>query len=162
MDAVSAISDAVHGDYTEPRAVYAERRDLFPEGCFVLDRGQGVAGYLIAHPWRRGGPPPLGVLMGPLPDAPDCLYLHDLALLPEMRGAGAGAAAVRMVLDIAAGREVSLMAVNGAETFWALQGFAPVADRALQSRLRRTYGDVVFMHRPAAANPVTANPRRSA
>lgn len=151
MDAVSAISDAVHGDYTEPRTVYAERRDLFPAGCFVLDAGQGVAGYLIAHPWRGDGPPPLGVLMGPLPEAPDSLYLHDLALVPAMRGAGAGREATRMVLDLAAGKglgHVSLLAVNGAETFWVSQGFMPVKDRALGNRLRRTYGDVVYMHRP--------------
>jgi hypothetical protein len=86
LDAVSAISDAVHGDYTEPCSVYAERRDLFPQGCFVLDAGRGVKGYLIVHPWRHGGPPPLGEAMGALPDQPDSLYLHDLALVPDARG----------------------------------------------------------------------------
>lgn len=150
LDVVSAISDAVHGDYTEPRAVYAERLALFPAGCFVAEAGQEVVGYLIVHPWRHGGPPPLGVSMGPLPDAADCLYLHDLALLPAMRGTGAGTRATQMVFEIAARNglaDICLLAVNGAETFWASQGFAPVPDPVLQRRLRRTYGDVVYMRR---------------
>lgn len=152
MTAVSAISDAVHGDYTEPLAVYDERRMLYPAGCFVLDAGRGVEGYLIVHPWRHGGPPPLGELMGALPATPDSLYLHDLALMPGARGTGAGAAATRIALEIAAHaglRDVYLLAVNGAETFWASRGFAPVADRAVARKVRATYGDVVYMHRLA-------------
>jgi hypothetical protein len=58
--------------------------------------------------------------MGPLPEQPDSLYLHDLALLPFKRRAGMGTVATRMVVDIAIGNrldEVSLLAVNGADTF---------------------------------------------
>ncbi|WP_068082848.1 GNAT family N-acetyltransferase [Novosphingobium rosa] len=154
MDAVTAISDDVHGDYTEPRAVYDERRALFPSGCFVFERGQGVEGYLITHPWRHGGPPPLGALMGPLPQGADCLYLHDLALLPSARGSGAGARAAAMVLAIAAEhdlRDIYLLAVNGAETFWTSRGYASVTDKALIAYLRKIYGDVVYMHQRVEA-----------
>jgi hypothetical protein len=38
--------------------------------------------------------------------------------------------------------------VNGAETYWASHGFAPVADGAVTRKVRATYGDVVYMHRP--------------
>jgi len=153
MAAVTAVSDAVHGDYTEPLDVYAERQNLFPEGCFVFDRGQGVEGYLIVHPWRHGGPPPLGELMGALPEGADSLYLHDLALMPSARGTGAGAQGAAMALHVAAAhgwRDVYLLAVNGAETFWTSRGYAPVADAALMAQVRDTYGDVVYMHRVAA------------
>jgi N-acetylglutamate synthase-like GNAT family acetyltransferase len=89
--------------------------------------------------------------MGALPDQPDSLYLHDLALVPDARGAGAGARATRIALEIAAAhglRHIYLLAVNGAETYWASHGFAPVADGAVTRKVRATYGDVVYMHRP--------------
>jgi len=156
MDAVSALSDAVHGQYTEPRATYAERRDLYPAGCFVLDDGSGsgaIAGYLIAHPWRHEAPPPLGGMIHAIPADADSIYLHDLALLPAARGTGSGGTATRMVLELAAAagfRDVFLLAVGGADAFWASRGFAPVADPALAARLHASYGpEVIYMHRPA-------------
>jgi hypothetical protein len=93
LDAVVAISDAVHGAFTEPRAVYAERLDLYPEGCRVFARGGAVAGFLVTHPWHRGAVPKIGALLGALPAPADIYYLHDIALLPAARGTGAGAAA---------------------------------------------------------------------
>ena len=129
LPAVAAISDAVHGRYSEPREVYAERLALYPGGCFVLT-GAGVpAGYLIAHPWHRGAPPRLNALLGAIPADADTFYLHDIALLPETRGSGAGRKAVD--LTIAAARatgfgEITLMAVGGADSFWAAQNFAIV------------------------------------
>lgn len=147
LDRASAISDAVHGRFTEPRQVYAERLALYPAGCFVLEGGGGIAGYLIAHPWRHQAPPTLGALIGSLPATPDSFYLHDLALLPAARGSGAGAAGTHLALDLAAKEElpsVFLLAVNGAETFWASRGFAKVTDAAVAAQ----YGDdVVYMRR---------------
>lgn len=151
MDAVSAVSDTVHGQYTEPQAVYAERRDLYPAGCFVWDAGEGVAGYLIVHPWRHEAPPPLGAMIDAIPDDADCLYLHDLALLPILRGTGIGAVATGMALELAVTAgfdDVVLLAVGGADSFWASRGFTPVPDARLAAKLHAAYGpDVVYMHR---------------
>ncbi|HEX7853211.1 MAG TPA: GNAT family N-acetyltransferase [Sphingobium sp.] len=150
MDAVSAISDSVHGDYTEPRAVYAERQRLYPAGCFVFERGSALSGYLIIHPWRGISPPPLGALMGSIPADADHFYLHDLALLPNARGTGAGASATQLAFDLTAAaglRDVFLLAVGGADSFWASRGFVPVADEELAARLHAAYGpEVVYMH----------------
>jgi hypothetical protein len=80
--------------------------------------------------------------MGPLPEQPDSLYLHDLHCYHSSAVPGWGTVATRMVVDIAIGNrldEVSLLAVNGADTFWKLHGFVPVQDRALQKRLRGIY-----------------------
>ena len=126
---VSAISDAVHGRYSEAVEVYAERLALYPEGCFVLDRGGGATGYLIAHPWHREAPPKLGAMLGTIPKNADTLYLHDIALLPATRGAGAGRAAVELAREAAHAasfRDITLMAVAGADSFWSSQGFAIV------------------------------------
>jgi len=126
LDAVAAISDRVHGAFTEPRRVYTERLDLYPAGCRVLERDAAVAGYLVTHPWHRGAVPKLGALLGALPVAADIYYLHDIALLPATRGMGAGVEAtafVRQQARLAGCEEIRLVAVNGAESYWRAQGF---------------------------------------
>lgn len=142
LAAVSAISGAVHGRYTEPMDVYAERLALYPAGCLVRE-GEGVSGYLISHPWRRGAPPPLGSLLGEIALNADSYYLHDLALLPSERGSGAGAEAARIVAGQARSAgfaDVFLVAVGGAERFWMRQGFVPVVEERLAQTLHRSYG----------------------
>lgn len=129
LDAVTAISDAVHGRYTEPRGVYAERLALYPQGCRVLDVDGAVEGYCISHPWHRRSPPALGQAIGAIPEDADTYWLHDLALVAQARGSGAGAAALAEALALArAGgfSDVSLIAVNGADRFWSRHGFAGV------------------------------------
>ena len=124
--AAAAISDRVHGAYTEQPAIYAERLRLYPTGCFLLQGDSGALGYLVTHPWAGDRPPALDQLIGALPDAPDRYYLHDLALLPEARGTGAAAAAVDLTVAQAraAGFDrIALTAVNGADAFWRRQGF---------------------------------------
>lgn len=143
LTAVQVISDAVHGRYSEDGAVYAERLALYPAGCLVLEGAEGVTGYLITHPWRRGAPPALNARLGALPAQPDCYYLHDIALMPAARGGGAGAAAVAAVLErtrSAGFAEVALVAINGAERFWAAQGFAHDADAPGMA----SYGDRAY------------------
>jgi GNAT superfamily N-acetyltransferase len=127
IPAVTAISAAVHDRYAESAEVYAERLALYPAGCFVVERDGTVQGFLITHPWHRDAPPALNALLGAIPPDADALYLHDVALLPAMRGLGAGGAATDRAVDVArrAGlREIMLVAVNGADRFWAAQGFA--------------------------------------
>lgn len=81
LPAVSSISDTVHGRYSEPVEVYAERLALHPTGCFVLEADAAPAGYLITHPWRRDMPPKLGAMLQAIPPDADTFYLHDIALL---------------------------------------------------------------------------------
>lgn len=129
LPAVTEISAAVHGHYAESEAVYAERLALWPTGCFVWQQGDAIAGLLVAHPWHRATSPELGALLGTIPQDADSFYLHDIALLSETRGQGAGKAATELVIDRAraAGyRDIMLVAVNGAEAFWTTQGFAIV------------------------------------
>ena len=129
LAAVSAISDAVHGRFTEPVAVYAERLALYPEGCRVLEQDGAVIGYLISHPWHRDAPPKLGAMLGAIPADADSYYLHDIALLPAARGSGAGRAALDFIRAEARAlgfSDIALMAVGGADRYWTKQGFAYV------------------------------------
>lgn len=129
LPAVAEISALVHGRYAESEAVYAERLALWPTGCFVWQQDGTTAGLLVAHPWYSATSPALGAWLGAIPSDADSFYLHDIALLPDTRGRGAGSAATALIVERAqqAGfRDVSLVAVNGAEGFWTAQGFAIV------------------------------------
>ncbi len=124
---VCAIAEQVHPDFPEDLQIFAERLALAPACCFMLKAGHEVYGYCLAHPWRLGSVPALNRLLGALPEKPDCLYLHDLALLPVVRGAGWAARICQhlQAVSLAQGLDViALVAVNGSVPFWERQGFA--------------------------------------
>jgi ribosomal protein S18 acetylase RimI-like enzyme len=133
---VARIAGVVHPDLPERREVFAEKRRLFPTGCFAFETEEGVAGYAVSHPWTLGDIPPLDGFLGSLPSAPDCLYLHDVALLPSARGSGAAAALVSTLTRIAGDRNLpalALVSVYGANRLWSRLGFdeaAPAKDLA--------------------------------
>lgn len=150
IPAVAAISDVVHGRFTERPEVFAERLSLYPDGCFLLDRDGAAEGYLISHPWRRRAPVPLDQFIGRIRDDADSYYLHDLALLPDTRGFGAGRRGVELVLAHAADAgfcTVSLVAVNGADSFWVAQGFSRINDEEIARKLESYGGGTFFMER---------------
>jgi predicted N-acetyltransferase YhbS len=64
-----------------------------------------------------------------LPDRPDTLSLHDLAVAPEARGHGVARTLFAAVHALARERgfaSVSLVAVQGSDPFWARLGFRAV------------------------------------
>lgn len=147
LPAVPPISDVVHGQYTERLEVFAERLTLYPQGCFVLEKEGEIIGYLVTHPWHEYQPVDLDVLLGEIPAETDTYFLHDIALLPAARGSGAGAEAVRLVLDHARGAgfaQVALVAVNGADSFWATRGFVKDEADAIVRKLHASYGEGVY------------------
>ncbi|MFX9570760.1 GNAT family N-acetyltransferase, partial [Acinetobacter baumannii] len=72
--------------FHERPEIFVERLALFPAGSLIADRGGQPIGYAVAHPWLRGQPPALDSLLGAIPPGADCLYLHDVAILPAARG----------------------------------------------------------------------------
>lgn len=151
LPAVEAIAEQVHEDYPEDPAIFAERLRLWPEGCLIYEGEDGAPiAYVLSHPAHAFAPPPLNTLLGALPERPTTYYIHDLALLPQTRGQGAGSEAVRILLEGArrAGcPDASLVAVNGSTGFWSRQGFAPVEDPALGAKLRSYDEDACYMVR---------------
>lgn len=125
LPAVVAIAALVHPDFYESPVVFADKRTHFRNGCFVLGAPAAVTGYAIAHPWR-GAPPALNHLLGAPPQAPDYMYVHDIALAPVARRRGAAAAIVERIAGLA--REtgldrLELVAVNGSAPVWRRLGF---------------------------------------
>lgn len=146
--AVAAIADAVHPAYPEDVTVFDERLRLYPAGCLVFAGGDGLLGYAVSHPWRSGAPPHLNARLGALPQAPDTFYLHDVALLPALRGRGAASDVVaRLTRQARAERlpTISLVAVNGSAGFWRRFGFRPMDAPALADKLRSYGADAAFM-----------------
>lgn len=122
---VVEIADQVHPDYPESGLVFASRLVLFPAGCFMAEGDGQLLGYCFAHPGKLGDPPPLNAVV-PLPDQPDCLYLHDLALMPEARGQRLGEAMVAMLVDLARAQgfdRIALTAVSNSWRFWERHNF---------------------------------------
>lgn len=119
---VAALAAAIHPDYPESAAVFADRLALAPAFCRMLP---GL-GYAIAHPWAGPTPPALNTVLGRLPAAPEALHLHDIALAPAARGTGQARAVVVALLAEAAAQglgRASLIAVAGKEGYWAGLGF---------------------------------------
>src|SRR3546814_15196467 len=88
LPAVNAIATTSYPDHIEDPAIFRERLALFPGGCFVLDGGAGIMGYVISHPAVFGQPPKLTRLLGALPAQADGYYIHDLAPAPAAAGSG--------------------------------------------------------------------------
>ncbi|MBN8506505.1 MAG: GNAT family N-acetyltransferase [Burkholderiales bacterium] len=124
----------------ESWAVLGRKRQLWPNGCWVAQAASGERiGYVFSHPWRVGRSLPLHGLIDALPDSPDCFHLHDLALHGGARGQGLAPQLVAQVLVAARAAgftQLSLVAVQGSQGFWARQGFVPSGSGGLSS-----YGD---------------------
>jgi len=150
LPAVDTLAAAIHSAYPEDAAVFAERLRLYPQGCYVFEHHVKIAAYVLSHPWHDGAPPALNALLGGLPAKPSTYYIHDIALLPQVRGLGA---AVEIVARLAVQARaeslpsLSLIAVNGSAGFWERQGFAPVTDRTLAVKLQSYGADAQFMVR---------------
>jgi len=130
LDRVDAIQRVIHAGLPERRELLAEKRDLFPEGCRRLMRHGGMVGYALAHPWRLEDVPVLNAQLGALPPYPDCLHMHDVAILPEGRGAGAAGDYVRHLVGLARKTGIGALAcvsVYGTSSLWARHGFRPLS-----------------------------------
>ena len=145
---VQALADSIHVGHPEDPDVLAERQRLYPQGCFMLFEDGRAIGYALTHPWRLGEPPPLNEPLGQLPDDATTYYIHDVALLPAVRGKGAAVRIAEML--IAHAREagfsnLSLVAVNRSQAFWEKVGFRVLAIPGLEAKLAGYGPDAVLM-----------------
>lgn len=144
LEAVHRISAHVHPAHPERAEVLAEKFCLYPKGCFVLEGGNGIAGYCFSHPWTGGPPPPLDTFMTALPTGLSTYFIHDLTVDESVRGTGMGRALVPDLLKAAqaAGQDrLVLVAVNNRGPFWQAAGFSATPDETMQQAARAKYGD---------------------
>ncbi|WP_281805311.1 GNAT family N-acetyltransferase [Methylocystis echinoides] len=146
IPAVVSIAESLHPDFPERPEIFAEKSALFPEGCFALERQGAVCGYGFSHPWSLHDIPPLDAFLGGLPAAPDCLHLHDVAILEAARGAGAAAAVEALMTDAARRRglrAIALVSIYGSDRLWRRLGYAPRQNARLREKLSG-YGDTAL------------------
>lgn len=151
LDAVADIALVAFPDHFEGRDCFENRLALYPEGCFVLAEGEGTPrGYLVAYPWAADSAPALNTLIGSIRAGAAVLYLHDLALHPEVRGGGWTRAIVERLADQARAAgwpALALVAVNDAAPFWEGRGFTVVDTPAMADRLAGYGPDARYMTR---------------
>ncbi len=142
--AVQRIQEQAYAaELVESIEVLAAKYRWSPELCFVACVDDVVAGYVIAHGWDRETSPGLHKEYEELPVV-EAVHIHDLAVDPAFLGRGVARAILAALEDAARAkslREMTLVAVAGADSFWTRMGF--VVERAAEG-----YDDVaVFMRR---------------
>jgi GNAT superfamily N-acetyltransferase len=127
LPAVLRIAETLHPNYPERIEIFADKLAFFPTGCQVVeDAGGKMLGYAFAHVWSQGLPPLLDQPLGALPGPADCLHLHDIALMPQIRGQGAPALYLNHLETLARTQGLSaltLIAIKGQDGFWRGKGF---------------------------------------
>ena len=71
----------------------------------------------------------LGTYIESLPEAPDCLYLHDIGVASHMAGKGVGLEVVTKLKEFARQKGysvISLVAVMKSRPFWEKHGFEEI------------------------------------
>jgi GNAT superfamily N-acetyltransferase len=154
LPAISAIAARIHPDLPERPEVFAEKMRLYPDGCRVLAAEDEIAGYGLAHPWTQHRIPPLDGFLEQLPGNADCLYVHDVAVLPGFRGGVAGdyVAAIEQLARASGIATLALVSVYATRPLWERLGFRAVtANAELRAKLA-SYGDnATYMLRDLAA-----------
>jgi GNAT superfamily N-acetyltransferase len=142
LEDIQKIADAVHAELPEQPERFAEKLGLFPQGCFVLLNHETVVGYGFSHPWLLMRVPPLNQPLSGLPPSPDCLLIHDVAIVQHERGRGAAELLVGIIVELARERHIpnlALVSVYNTHPLWARVGFEVIDDPALTEGLK-TYG----------------------
>lgn len=153
---VAAIAAQLHPSLPERAAVLAEKAALFPEGCRKLLADGVMCGYALAHPWRTAVLPALDAFLDGLPAAADCLFIHDVAVLPQARGQGAAASFLLHADAVAMQHNLpvhALIAAYGTVRMWRRFGFAPLEGEQHVVELAAYGPQAVYMSRAVANGP---------
>jgi GNAT superfamily N-acetyltransferase len=105
----------------ESEETFACKLLLFPEGCLGAFEDGRLVAYVFSHPWSSGEFVPLHTSLDFLPETPDCVYIHDLAVLRPWRNRGIADRLLSTLFDLAHTyriERVALVAVNNSERYW--------------------------------------------
>lgn len=125
--AIGDIENVVHLVFGPERPeVHRERMTLFPDGHRILVKDTRIVGYSVAYPWRLSDVPKLDTFLDRLPTPAECLFVHDVAMLPEAQGHGAAKAFITHVTEVAHQlglNKLALVSVYGTTVVWSRLGF---------------------------------------
>jgi GNAT superfamily N-acetyltransferase len=114
--------------YCESLFVYATLLNVFPDGAWGAFHRDRLIGYIFFHPYKTQTVKPLdsGLL---LTGEEDCMYLHEIALLPDYRSQGIPRLLLNVFDDHSARYRMdrqSLVSVQNSRPFWEKKGFSIV------------------------------------
>jgi GNAT superfamily N-acetyltransferase len=149
LPGIMTIGAEVHPGLPERVEVIAEKMRLCPDACRVLVSDGDIVGYGLAHFWTLHRIPPLDEFLHELPPFPDCLHVHDVAVLPTFRGGHVADAYVEAITEMARSARIAhlaLISVYDTAPFWARFGFRVVApDAALRKKLESYCEGAAYM-----------------
>ena len=116
-------------DLREQRECIVHKYLLFPKGYLGVFVEHELIGYVVFHPWKLNLPVSLNDSTYVLPGISDCIYIHDLAILPGHRHANCSAQLIHHMMQI--GQELNLVsyalvAVQNSEPYWERWGFKAI------------------------------------
>ena len=148
LDLAKVISDQIWVNYQENDEVFAEKLQLFPQGCWVAMLDNEMVGYTMAFPALLKFPPSLNEFLGGIVDNPDCLYWHDIGILPKARGYGLGKMAMDTIINTARDCGLGILAgisVNNSSEYWKSLGSVPYVMDGVEDKIKSYGADAVYM-----------------
>lgn len=133
---VDGIGNSIHLEFPECFEVLEEKFYLFPGGCFKLVKDDRIVGYVISHPWILDIVPQLNSFLGKLPARPNCYFIHDIVLLPEVRGTKAIFDLIDLLKGITESMKLSHLvgvSVCRSSILWKRLGFTERPNKDLES-----------------------------
>ena len=138
FDAVDRIAQTIHVDIYERTEVLFDKASFFPQGCRKLVRDGVMLGYAIAHPWFINEIPEINEFLPKRVEPPDCLFLHDVAVLNEARGSNAAGEFLALLRPLARARGLRFLAcvsVYGTDRLWSRFGFTVISRPEIDAKL---------------------------
>jgi hypothetical protein len=158
---INEIADQIHTDLPERPEVFAEKLSLFPSGCMVMHSADAptLVGYGISHPWNLHAIPPLDTFLEKLPVRAECIYVHDVAVLPSCRGGRSAGAYIELLALRAASlriRFMALVSVYNTDPLWTQFGFRVLQVSPEMKKKLSSYGETAkYMVRDLGSTPPT-------
>lgn len=138
-------------DFLESADSFSAKLSAYPDFCFMAVQGEIVVGYVVALPWVFGEILDLDGVEYSIPPDPDSVCIHDMAVSPNARKAGAAKQLMDAVLDTAKQRayeRLFLVAIQGASSYWKRNGFEVVdVDESLKRDLSMYGEEATYMTR---------------
>jgi GNAT superfamily N-acetyltransferase len=103
---------------------------VFPQGAWGAFGGEKLIGYIYFHPYFHQTAKPLNSALN-LTGGEDCMYLHEIAVLPEYRLHDIPSRLMKELDEVSALYKMkyqSLVSVQNSVGFWEKKGFSTIRE----------------------------------
>lgn len=142
--------------FHESEAAFRAKLLASPDTHWGCWQHQQLLAYLVTVPIASRQLPALNAVAQVIPEQPEWLYVHDLAVHPAARALGLGKLCLQTAEQYVQQRRLrglALVAVQQAAAYWARLGFQPVAvaaHSALAAKLASFGEGAVYMEKACA------------